>query len=163
MRWTTLALLAALVIGACGATAAIAAPRFVLEDGHAVAGVVIHATRNSLMVRRDIGGMEQIATSQISRVDVTTPEGRVLSGAFLGWRDGRLALRVDGTRVWLEGDRIVERETRVAAAAAGGASSAATPPGTITPAQQGARLMVAARSAPTGGALAATPEKNQRT
>lgn len=106
----------AVALAALVATAALAEPRFVLSDGTAVPGEIIQATRNTLTVRRTIGGIQQIPKSELTRVEVRTADGATVSGAFAGWQDGRMALRAGAELVWIDRDRVVGREGGVAAA-----------------------------------------------
>ncbi len=129
-----------LAVAALLATAALAETRFVLGDGSAIEGEVIQATRNTLTVRRAIGGIRQIARSDLQRVEVTSADGTAIRGDFAGWTDGRLAIRSGAELVWVEDDRIVQRERTTAATEPpapleqNGPAATAAPPATLTPA-----------------------------
>lgn len=131
------------------ATAALAETRFVLGDGSAIEGEVIQATRNTLTVRRAIGGIQQIARSALRRVEVTSADGTAIAGTFAGWTDGRLALRSGAELVWVENDRIVGRELATAASEGpapseqNGPAATAPPSATVAPATAAAVMPAA--------------------
>ena len=74
----------ALCVLASGASAA----SFLLETGESLEGEVIHATRNTLMVRERIGAIRQLSLGDVQTVEIATRDGSKISGALLGWRDG---------------------------------------------------------------------------
>lgn len=88
------------------ATAA-AAATFVLANGDSFEGEVIHATRNTLMVREAIGSVRQLSHGELERVEITTSDGTVVSGPLLAWRDGVYEIEADGRRVKLGDGKIV--------------------------------------------------------
>lgn len=64
------------------------AATFFLKTGERLEGEVIHATRNTLMIRETIGAIRQLAIDEVQSVELTTPDGSIVSGALLGWQDG---------------------------------------------------------------------------
>lgn len=101
--WWAAGVAAALCVLASGASAA----SFLLDTGDRVEGEVIHATRNTLMVREKIGAIRQLSLGDVQTVEIATRDGSKISGALLGWRDGVYEIE-SGERVTrLEDGRIV--------------------------------------------------------
>src|SRR5690606_14742356 len=107
--------LAALLSGWTVAAGDAQAERFVLSSGETVEGTIVAATRNTVVVRRSIGGMRQMATEDIAEVRFDLVEGR-LAGEFLRWADGVYELGVGDEVVRLGEGGIVSRAPRQAAA-----------------------------------------------
>lgn len=83
------------------------AASFVLRDGEMVEGRLIAATRNTLTVLRDIGGIQQIARSGLDHVQVDTPRGTV-AGVLREVEGARILIATPaGNTLWIEGDRVV--------------------------------------------------------
>ncbi len=99
-----IALAAAFCLLSSGASAA----TFLLKNGERFEGEVIHATRNTLMVREAIGRIRQLSHGDVQSVEITTADGRVVSGALLGWRDGVYDIRSEGQQTTVEGQTVVE-------------------------------------------------------
>lgn len=83
-RWWTAGIAAAFCILATAASAA----TFQLKSGDSFEGEVIHATRNTLMVRERIGAIRQLSLGEVQTVEIVTRDGTTVSGALLSWRDG---------------------------------------------------------------------------
>src|SRR5690606_17837270 len=107
--------LAALLSGWTVAAGDAQAERFVLSSGETVEGTIVAATRNTVVVRRSIGGMRQMATEDIAEVRFDLVEGR-LAGEFLRWADGVYELGVGDEVIRLGEGGIVSRAPRQAAA-----------------------------------------------
>jgi len=82
---------------------------FVLDDGSAITGTIVQATRNTVTIRPAIGGLRQIPVGRLERVEVTTADGQTLLGRYRGWVDGRSMIAVGAEMLSLENDRVVER------------------------------------------------------
>jgi hypothetical protein len=108
---------------------------FVLDDGSTIVGTIVQATRNTLTLRPEIGGLRQLPVGRLERVEVTTAGGQTLVGRYRDWDDGRSLIEVGTDLVTLENDRVVARQpltTRALAAApvpqAPAVASSAAPP-----------------------------------
>jgi hypothetical protein len=93
-----LALLAASWTGAPGD---VRPETIVLKSGEEIEGSVIDATRNTVIVRRSIGGMRQMRIRDIDEVRVDLAQGKQVVGQFLSWADGVYQLRSGGELVWV--------------------------------------------------------------
>ena len=82
---------------------------FVLDDGSTIAGTIVQATRNTVTIRPDVGGVRQVPVGRLERVEVTTADGHKLLGSYRGWSDGRSLIAVGAEMLSLENDRVVER------------------------------------------------------
>jgi RNase P/RNase MRP subunit p29 len=102
--------LAATLAIACwlGLTPALGAT-FVLDDGSTIAGTIVQATRNTVTIRPNVGGLRQVPIGRLEQVEVTTADGQKLLGRYRGWIDGRSLIAVGGEMLSLENDRVVER------------------------------------------------------
>ena len=118
-----LGLAAALAVAGWLAPAPALAATFLLETGETFEGAIIDATRNTVTVRRALGGMRQIPVARLQQVQTRTADGQTLRGRYHGWVDGRYGIEVGGELVWLEGERVVAR-----APLAGPTVAAARPP-----------------------------------
>jgi hypothetical protein len=94
-------------VALCLFATAVAGATFVLENGDNFEGEVIHATRNTFMVREAIGSIRQIAHGEVERVDITTRDGEVVSGVLLAWGDGVYEIEADGRQIRVDDGRIV--------------------------------------------------------
>lgn len=95
------------------ATAASAAT-FLLDSGESLEGEVIHATRNTVMVRKTIGGIRQLSLGEVEAVEITTRDGDIVTGALLSWQEGVYEVDAGERRIRLEDGRIVgEDEPKV--------------------------------------------------
>lgn len=106
-RCALMGLAAALCILSC----AVSAATFVLKSGERLEGEVIHATRNTLMVRETIGRIRQLSHGDVQSVEITTADGQVVSGVLLGWHDGVYDIRSEDEETSVEGRTIVETAT----------------------------------------------------
>jgi len=92
------------------ATAA-SATTFLLETGESFDGEVIHATRNTLMIREAIGAIRQLSLGDVQSVEITTRDGDTISGALLGWREGVYEVGSGDLQIQLQdGERVGEIE-----------------------------------------------------
>jgi RNase P/RNase MRP subunit p29 len=86
----------------------------VMVDGATVEGSLVHATRNTLMVRLVSGGLQQIPVRRLQRLTVTAADGRQIGGPVERCETNRCVIEVGGERLWIQGDRVVMRDSRVA-------------------------------------------------
>ncbi len=77
--WT----LAILVVTWTGASITARADTIVLKSGEVVDGSLVQATRNTLIVRRAIGGMHQMPLQDIAEVRIDRAQGEQISGQLL--------------------------------------------------------------------------------
>jgi hypothetical protein len=84
-RAGALALLVALWPGASGAARA---DSFFLRSGEPIDGSIVQATRNTLIIRRGIGGMHQTSIRDIEEVRIDLAQGEQISSQLLGWAEG---------------------------------------------------------------------------
>jgi len=96
-------------VALCLFASAASAATFVLDNGESLEGEVIHATRNTFMVREAIGTIRQLSHGEVERVDITTRDGDVVSGVLLDWRDGVYAIESDGRQFKVDDGRIVDK------------------------------------------------------
>jgi Calx-beta domain len=125
-----LGLAAALAVASWLAPAPASAATFLLETGETVEGAIIDATRNTITLRRALGGMRQIPVGRLEQVQTRTAEGQTLRGRYHGWLHGRYGIEVGTELLWLEGERVVARTSL-----AGPTVAAALPPEPATPAR----------------------------
>ena len=85
-----------------------------LKSGEEIEGSIIDATRNTVIVRRSIGGMRQMRIDDIDEVRIDLARGEEISGQFLGWADGAYQLRSGGEEVWVSEGVVSRRESRQA-------------------------------------------------
>ena len=90
VRAWALALLVAIWAGPSGAARA---DTFVLRSGEPIDGSIVQATRNTLIIRRAIGGMHQMPIRGIEEVRIDLAQGEQISGQLLGWADGVYQIR----------------------------------------------------------------------
>jgi hypothetical protein len=84
-------IVAGLVLALVSSAAALreaAADLFTLENGEQLEGTIVHATRNTIIIRRDIGGIRQVRAEDLTEVAITASDGGLLVGQLLGWADG---------------------------------------------------------------------------
>lgn len=105
-HWWAAGVAAALCILATAASAA----TFLLKSGESFEGEVIHATRNTLMVREKIGAVRQLSLGDVQTVEVATRNGAFVSGALLGWQDGVYEIDSGERLTRLEDGRIVSED-----------------------------------------------------
>ena len=105
-RWWAAGVAAALCLLATAASAA----TFQLKSGESVEGEVIHATRNTLMVRENIGAIRQLSLGDVQTVEIRTRDGASVSGALLGWKDGVYEVDSGERLTKLEDGRVVSED-----------------------------------------------------
>jgi hypothetical protein len=88
--------LATLVAAWAGASGAAWADTFVLKSSELVEGTIVQATRNTLIIRRSIGGMRQMSIQGIEEVRIDLAQGQQISGQLIGWADGVCRIRSGG-------------------------------------------------------------------
>jgi hypothetical protein len=101
--------LAILVVTWTGAAVAARADTIVLKGGALIEGSIVHATRNTLIVRRAIGGMHQMSIHDIEEVRIDLVQGEQISGQMLSWADGVYQIRAGGEVVRVSEGRILSR------------------------------------------------------
>jgi Calx-beta domain len=101
--------LAILVVTWTGGSGAARADTIVLKSGEVVEGSMVQATRNTLIVRRAIGGMHQMSLQDIEEVRIDLPQGEQISGELLSWADGVCQIRSGGEVVRISEGRILSR------------------------------------------------------
>jgi RNase P/RNase MRP subunit p29 len=106
--WT----LALLVVAWIGASVAAGADTIVLKSGEVVQGSMVQATRNTLVVRRAIGGMHQMPLQDIREVRLELARGEQISGQLLSWADGVYQLRSGDEVIRISKGSILSREPR---------------------------------------------------
>jgi RNase P/RNase MRP subunit p29 len=104
--------LAILVVSWTGAADSARADSFVLKSGELVEGSIIQGTRNTLIIRRTIGGMHQMPLRDIAEVRIDRAQGEPISGQMLSWADGVYQIRSGGEVVRVSEGRILSREPR---------------------------------------------------
>jgi Calx-beta domain len=88
------------------------ADSILLKSGEEIEGSIIDATRNTVIVRRSIGGMRQMRIQDVDEVRIDLAQGEQLSGQFLSWTDGVYQLRLGGQVVRISEGAILSREPR---------------------------------------------------
>jgi RNase P/RNase MRP subunit p29 len=82
----------------------------VLKNGETIEGSIVDATRNTVVVRRAIGGMRQMPIEDIAEVRIDLAQGAPITGQILSWADGVHQVRAGGEVVHIRAGRIVTRE-----------------------------------------------------
>ncbi|MGH6904033.1 MAG: hypothetical protein ACREIR_14965, partial [Geminicoccaceae bacterium] len=82
----------------------------VLKNGESIEGSIVDATRNTVVVRRAIGGMRQMPIEDIEEVRIDLAQGAPITGQILSWADGVYQVRSGGEVVHVRAGRIVTRE-----------------------------------------------------
>jgi RNase P/RNase MRP subunit p29 len=82
----------------------------VLKNGESIEGSIVDATRNTVVVRRAIGGMHQMPIEDIEEVRIDLAQGAPIAGQILSWADGVYQVRSGGEVVHIRAGRIVTRE-----------------------------------------------------
>jgi Calx-beta domain len=104
------AALALLLAGFTGAPGEVRADTFVLKGGEVVDGAIVDATRNTVVIRRTIGGMRQARLADIEEVRLELAQGQAISGQFLGWADGVYQVRSGNQTLRIAEGDILSRE-----------------------------------------------------
>ncbi len=89
---------------------ALRADVIVLKNGESIEGSIIDATRNTVIVRRAIGGMRQMPIQDIEEVRIDLGQGAVITGQIVSWVDGVSQVRSGGEVVRIRAGRILTRE-----------------------------------------------------
>lgn len=103
-RFLWLSCVAAAATLLAGATLA---ATFQTTDGKRLEGEVVHATRNTIMVQEKLGGIQQLSLKDIESVEARTPEGKIVTGVLLGWKDGVYEIESSERRIKLGDGRAV--------------------------------------------------------
>jgi hypothetical protein len=82
----------------------------VLKNGESIEGSIVDATRNTVVVRRAIGGMRQMPIEDIEEVRIDLAQGAPITGQILSWADGVHQVRAGGEVIHIRAGRIVTRE-----------------------------------------------------
>jgi RNase P/RNase MRP subunit p29 len=106
LRTWALAILVSTWTGAWGAARA---DTFVLKSGEPIEGSIVQATRNTLIIRRAIGGMHQMSIRGVAKVRIDLVRGERVSGQLLSWADGVYQIRSVGEVVRISEGRILSR------------------------------------------------------
>jgi RNase P/RNase MRP subunit p29 len=101
--------LAILVSAWAGVADAVLADTFVLRSGEPIEGAIVQATRNTLVIRRAIGGMHQMSIQGIEEVRIDLEQGERISGQLLGWAEGVYQIRSGGEVIRIGEGRILSR------------------------------------------------------
>ena len=88
------------------------ADAIILRTGESIDGSIVDATRNTVIIRRAIGGMRQMRIQDIAEVRVDLAQGEPIAGQLLGWADGVHEVRSGGEIVRVGAGRILTRERR---------------------------------------------------
>ncbi len=94
-RMIVTGLVLALMVSSTGWLRSAAAELFTLENGEQLEGTIVHATRNTIIILRDIGGIRQVRVKELTEIAITARDGRQLVGRFVGWADGVYELDAD--------------------------------------------------------------------
>jgi RNase P/RNase MRP subunit p29 len=137
----------------------------VLKNGESIEGSIVDATRNTVVVRRAIGGMRQMPIEDIEEVRIDLAQGAPITGQILSWADGVYQVRAGGEVVHIRAGRIVTREV---AQEASRQAPPAQPPGpeaepaveTAAPAAPAAEEPASARPAAEATAAASPAAKS---
>jgi hypothetical protein len=92
-----------------GASGAAQAETFILKSGERVEGSIVQATRNTLIIRRAIGGMHQMSIQDVDEARIDLAQGEQISGQLLSWAEGVYQIRSDGEVVRISEGRIMSR------------------------------------------------------
>jgi hypothetical protein len=92
-----------------GAPDAVQADEFVLQTGELIEGTIVDATRNTVVIRRAIGGMRQMRIRDIEEARVDLVQGGRISGQILSWVNGIHHVRSGGEVVSIREGRILSR------------------------------------------------------
>ena len=91
------------------APAAVAADTILLQSGESIEGSVVDATRNTVVIRRVIGGMRQMRLRDIEKVRIDLGEGKSITGNFLSWVEDVYRIRVGDEVVSIRAGLILNR------------------------------------------------------
>jgi RNase P/RNase MRP subunit p29 len=110
----------------------------VLNNGEQVEGSIVDATRNTVVVRRAIGGMRQMPIADIAEVRIDLAQGAPIAGRIVSWADGVHEVRSGGEVVRIREGRILSREPvqQASGQEPGGARARVEAPRTAAPAPE---------------------------
>lgn len=80
---------------------------FTLQSGEVIKGDIVLATRNTITIRREIGGVRQVRTADLVEVRIIAPRGEEIAGRLLDWEGGVYRLAMDDRQVTVENGVIV--------------------------------------------------------
>lgn len=86
------------------------AERFVLAGGEEITGSIVQATRNAVVLRREIGGARQVSMAEIGEVQIELTDGATVAGQLLDWSDGVYVLQSGESLVRIRDGAILENE-----------------------------------------------------
>jgi Calx-beta domain len=92
-----------------GAPGTVGADAILLQSGELIEGIVVDATRNTVVIRRAIGGMRQMRLRDIDEVRIDLGEGKSVSGGFLSWADDVYLIRVGDEVIRIRAGLILSR------------------------------------------------------
>lgn len=141
--WFLSALSLAVVTVALPAVAS--AELFVLKSGEVIEGDIVLATRNTITIRREIGGVRQVRTTDLEEVRILTPRGEEMVGQLLDWEGGVYRLAMEDRALTIENGVIV---------AEAALPPSKSPPPAASPTPEPAPSTVAEPAAPTAPATA---------
>jgi RNase P/RNase MRP subunit p29 len=101
-----------LVMAWTGVPGAARADAIILQNGDAIDGSIVDATRNTVIVRRAMDGMRQMPIRDIAEIRLDLGGGEQIAGQLLGWVDGVHEVRFGGDIVRVSAGRILTRERR---------------------------------------------------
>ena len=78
------------------------AATFQMQNGDSIEGEIVHATRNTLMIRQPKGGVIQMSRNELRTVEIVAADGSTISGSLEGWKAGVYEIEA--------GDRVVKFE-----------------------------------------------------
>jgi RNase P/RNase MRP subunit p29 len=146
-----------------GAAGEVRADAIRLKSGEEIEGSIVEATRNTVVVRRSIGGMRQMRAQDIDEVRIDLTDGERISGRFLSWAEGVYQLRSGGRAIRIRDGAILSPEPRALARGQSPRESApapeAQPPagGSAEPAASGAEPTAAPIAQGKSQTVAVTP------
>lgn len=76
----------------------------VLGTGEELDGTIVDATRNTVIVRPELGGMRQIGLTDILEVRIDVDGGRPVIGRLISWADGVYEVQAGNELIWVTGD-----------------------------------------------------------
>lgn len=103
--------LAILMVTCTGAPGVARADALVLTNGAVIEGSIVDATRNTVIVRRTIGGMRQMPIQDVAEVRILV-QGETIAGQLLAWIDGVHQIVSGGEILRIGAGRILNRERR---------------------------------------------------
>jgi Calx-beta domain len=96
-----------------GASVDVRADIIILKDGEDIEGSIVDATRNTVIMRRSIGGMRQMRIQDIDEVRIDVARREQISGRFLSWADGVYQLRSGDEVIRIREGVILGREQAI--------------------------------------------------